>query len=254
MLCNVWNLKTRPHATKIARALAAKTSSLQVVSLLRTATHSIRTDRTKTDLHPRLQCASCSNPPPRIPGCRRQEDQFARRMLQCIPYKIHSSSTGHLPFRGRRPGARRGVRCKIHIHRTVSEEERRSNEKPQGQLSLTSQPGCCFVVVFFTLTDRSSTIPSNMRGCQSGTWSAEQKEIIPGCGCYAFLGAWLRAGEGIGWLAAGTMPNIVPITSYLVVDDYRMPLVYLSLACVFCYSCSFLFVVFCVFVFFFCSH
>ena len=59
-----------------------------------------------------------------------------------------------------------------------------------------------------------------------------------------FLGAWLRAGEGIGWLAAGTMPNSL----------YRMPLVYLFLTCVFCYSCSFLFVVFCVFVFFFCSH
>ena len=66
-----------------------------------------------------------------------------------------------------------------------------------------------------------------------------------GCGrCYAFLGAWLRAEEGIGWLAAGTMPNSL----------YRMPLVYLFLAYVFCYSCSFLFVVFCVFVFFFCSH
>ena len=48
------------------------------------------------------------------------------------------------------------------------------------------------------------------------------------------LGAWLRAGEGIGWLAAGTMPNSL----------YRMPVVYLFLACVFCYSCSFLFVVF----------
>ena len=59
-----------------------------------------------------------------------------------------------------------------------------------------------------------------------------------------FLGAWLRAGEGIGWLAAGTMPNSL----------YRMPLVYLFLTCVFCYSCSCLFVVFCVFVFFFCSH
>ena len=35
---------------------------------------------------------------------------------------------------------------------------------------------------------------------------------------------------------------------------YRMPLDYLFLACVFCYSSSFLFVVFCVFVFFFCSH
>ena len=58
-----------------------------------------------------------------------------------------------------------------------------------------------------------------------------------------FLGAWLRAGEGIGWLAAGTMPNSL----------YRMPLIYLSLTCVFCYSCSFLFVV-CVFVFFLCSH
>ena len=62
--------------------------------------------------------------------------------------------------------------------------------------------------------------------------------------CYAFLGAWLRAGEGIGWLAAGNIPNSL----------YRMPLVYLFLACVFCYSCSFLFVVFCVLVFFFCSH
>ena len=58
------------------------------------------------------------------------------------------------------------------------------------------------------------------------------------------LDAWLRAGEGIGWLAAGTMPNSL----------YRMPLVYLFLTCVFYYSCSFLFVVFCVFVFFFCSH
>ena len=52
------------------------------------------------------------------------------------------------------------------------------------------------------------------------------------------LGAWLRSGEGIGWLAAGTMPNSL----------YRVPFVYLFLACVFCYSCSFLFVVFvCVF-------
>ena len=33
------------------------------------------------------------------------------------------------------------------------------------------------VVVFFTLTDRASTIPSNIRGCQPGTWSAGQKKI-----------------------------------------------------------------------------
>ena len=32
------------------------------------------------------------------------------------------------------------------------------------------------VVVFFTLTDRASTIPNNTRGCQSGTWSAGQKK------------------------------------------------------------------------------
>ena len=38
-------------------------------------------------------------------------------------------------------------------------------------------------------------------------------------------GGWLAAGEGIGWLAAGTMPNSL----------YRMPLVYLSLTCVFCF-------------------
>ena len=48
------------------------------------------------------------------------------------------------------------------------------------------------------------------------------------------LGAWLRSGEGIGWLAAGTMPNSL----------YRVPFVYLFLACVFCDACSFLCVVF----------
>ena len=33
------------------------------------------------------------------------------------------------------------------------------------------------VVVFFILTDRASTIPSNTRGCQSGTWSAGHKKM-----------------------------------------------------------------------------
>ena len=32
----------------------------------------------------------------------------------------------------------------------------------------------CFV--FFSLTDRASTIPSNIRGCQSGTWFAGQEK------------------------------------------------------------------------------
>ena len=71
-----------------------------------------------------------------------------------------------------------------------------------------------------------------------------RRTFFPSEWCFStlffFWGARLRAGEGIRWLAAGTMPNSL----------YRMPLAYLSLTCVFCYSCSFLFVV-CVFVFFF---
>ena len=37
--------------------------------------------------------------------------------------------------------------------------------------------GVVAVVVFFTLTDRASTIPSSIRGCQSGTWSAGEEKI-----------------------------------------------------------------------------
>ena len=33
------------------------------------------------------------------------------------------------------------------------------------------------VVVVFTLTDRASTIPSNIRGCQSGTWSQRGAKV-----------------------------------------------------------------------------
>ena len=33
------------------------------------------------------------------------------------------------------------------------------------------------VVVFFTSTDRASTIPSNIRGCQSGTWSQRGTKV-----------------------------------------------------------------------------
>ena len=33
------------------------------------------------------------------------------------------------------------------------------------------------VVVFFTLTDRASTIPSNIPGCQSGTWSQRGTKV-----------------------------------------------------------------------------
>ena len=37
--------------------------------------------------------------------------------------------------------------------------------------------GCVVVVVVFTLTDRASTIPSNIRGCQSGTWSQRGTKV-----------------------------------------------------------------------------
>ena len=49
-----------------------------------------------------------------------------------------------------------------------------------------SQPSFCgvvvvvviiLIVVFFTLTDRASTIPSNIRGCQSGTWSQRGTKV-----------------------------------------------------------------------------
>ena len=33
------------------------------------------------------------------------------------------------------------------------------------------------IVVVFTLTDRASTIPSNIRGCQSGTWSQRDTKV-----------------------------------------------------------------------------
>ena len=33
------------------------------------------------------------------------------------------------------------------------------------------------VVVLFTLTDRAPTIPSNIRGCQSGTWSQRGTKV-----------------------------------------------------------------------------
>ena len=61
------------------------------------------------------------------------------------------------------------------------------------------------------------------------------------------LGEWLRSGEGIGWLAAGTMPNSL----------YRVPFSIFFWHVYFCYSRSFLFVVFvclCLCFFFFCSH
>ena len=41
----------------------------------------------------------------------------------------------------------------------------------------SSLPYVVVVVVVFTLTDRASTIPSNIRGCQSGTWSQRGTKV-----------------------------------------------------------------------------
>ena len=73
----------------------------------------------------------------------------------------------------------------IRTHVPTCQKVSRLPTEPPGR------PGCCLkknqstprpsehppvrgekmVVVFFTLTDRASTVPSNIRGCQSGTWS-----------------------------------------------------------------------------------
>ena len=59
--------------------------------------------------------------------------------------------------------------------------QRPSNRKPGEEFlapsqteadspTITDGAAVVVVVVFFTLTDRASTIPINIRGCQSGTW------------------------------------------------------------------------------------
>ena len=44
-------------------------------------------------------------------------------------------------------------------------------------LSIYARDPIVVVVVFFTLTNRASTIPSNIRGCQSGTWSQRGTKV-----------------------------------------------------------------------------
>ena len=44
-------------------------------------------------------------------------------------------------------------------------------------IKLTLEIRTVVVVVVFTLTDRASTIPSNIRGCQSGTWSQRGNKV-----------------------------------------------------------------------------
>ena len=44
-------------------------------------------------------------------------------------------------------------------------------------LLLLKEKSDVIVVVFFTSTDRAKTIPSNIRGCQSGTWSQRGTKV-----------------------------------------------------------------------------
>ena len=54
--------------------------------------------------------------------------------------------------------------------------EYRGSMYPSGRLPSKNDIHCC-IVVFFILTDRASTIPSNIRGCESGTWSQRGTKV-----------------------------------------------------------------------------
>ena len=58
----------------------------------------------------------------------------------------------------------------------VSRAQILRRERGQGNI-LTLAICVVVVVVFFALTDRASTIPSNIRGCQSGTWSPRGTKV-----------------------------------------------------------------------------
>ena len=60
---------------------------------------------------------------------------------------------------------------------SFSRQKSRHAPQKEGGLKILCDLPPVVVVVFFTLTDRASTIPNNTRGCQSGTWSAGQKKI-----------------------------------------------------------------------------
>ena len=47
------------------------------------------------------------------------------------------------------------------------------DKKIKDEIGLVSE----VVVVFFALTDRASTMPSNIPGCQSGTWSQRGTKV-----------------------------------------------------------------------------
>ena len=60
---------------------------------------------------------------------------------------------------------------------TGYEYTRKRKEVSSRTLSYATVVVVVVVVVVFTLTDRASTIPSNIRGCQSGTWSQRGTKV-----------------------------------------------------------------------------
>ena len=61
--------------------------------------------------------------------------------------------------------------------KTMTRQEVLSLTKKYETLASFTGGNACCVVVVFTLTDRASTIPSNIRGCQSGTWSQRGTKV-----------------------------------------------------------------------------
>ena len=106
-----------------------------------------------------------------------------RRPFMKPPYAIGSvpSLTGHaIAYRWR-------SLPRVHRHRASKPQQGSSEWVLPWQVTMDQLIGASLshthyywykvVVVFFTLTDWALTIPNNTRGCQSGTWSAGQKNI-----------------------------------------------------------------------------
>ena len=69
---------------------------------------------------------------------------------------------------------KRGTKGKMFFFR---KERRRRPASQVDIFNIIQKIVVVVVVVVFTLTDRASTIPSNIRGCQSGTWSQRGTKV-----------------------------------------------------------------------------
>ena len=132
------------------------------------------------------------------------------RMSLCTQ-SVHSFSFPPRPLRtapsrfpnmirfGNRPPL---IRRSVPAHKSLARAQRCLNALAPGYLKGTVVRGHPVVWSLALRSDDAKQDPV-VYGTKFGVVSSSTE-----CGrCYAFLGAWLRAGEGIGWLAAGTMPN-----------------------------------------------